>query len=207
MPLRPRPLWNPPAILRGNVKKRYLLELEARGIPVVPTTLVEQGGFLDPAHAVFRGRVVVKPEVGAGSGNTRAFDRGDASALVHLAELTATGAALVQPYLASVDDYGERSLVFIAGELTHAMRKAPRFAGGVENVTGPFPIADDERALAELALEPYAAQLLYGRVDIARGADGAPMIMELELVEPSLFFKQYPPALARFVAALETACS
>jgi hypothetical protein len=116
--------------------------------------------------------------------------------------LTALGAALVQPYVPSVDDYGERSIIFIAGELTHAIRKAPRFAGGVEQTTGPFEIAPAERALAEAALAPYRDRLLYGRVDLARDAAGAPMVMELELVEPSLFFSRSAYALDRFVSAL-----
>jgi glutathione synthase/RimK-type ligase-like ATP-grasp enzyme len=196
------PVWNPPAIVRGNVRKRYLLELEARGVPVVPTTLVEQGGFLPPGDPALRGRIVIKPEIGAGSLHARAFDDGDPEALAHVAQLTTFGAALVQPYMPSVDDYGERSIISIDGELTHAVRKAPRFAGGVERVTGPFPIDDAERELATAALAPYA-QLLYGRVDMARDVDGKPRIMELELVEPSLFFSKHPPALARFIAALE----
>lgn len=199
---RAAPLWNPPDIVRGNVHKRYLLELAARGVPVVPTTLVERGGRGDLAHA--GARVVIKPEVGAGSLNTRVFslpaERAEAEA--HLATITAHGAALVQPYLASVDDYGERSLVWIDGELSHAIRKAPRFAGDSEAVTGPFPIADDERAVAEAALAPVAARILYGRVDLARDDRGRPVIMELELVEPSLFFATQPGAADRYVAGL-----
>jgi hypothetical protein len=112
---------------------------------------------------------------------------------------------MVQPYVASVDGYGERSLVWIDGELTHAMRKTPRFVGDAERIDGPFPIADDERAVAEAALAPVAARILYGRVDLARDADGRPMVMELELVEPSLFLARHPPALARFVAAVARA--
>jgi hypothetical protein len=192
------PLWNAPHIVRGNLRKRYLLELAARGVAVVPTVLVEPGGELP----LLAGRSVIKPEVGAGSFHARAFEPGDLEAHVHLAALLARGAALVQPYVASVDDYGERSIVFIDGELTHSIRKTPRFSGGVERVTGPFPIADDERALALAALGSVQDQLLYGRVDMARDDDGRPMVMELELVEPSLFFTKSPEALDRFVTGL-----
>ncbi len=108
----------------------------------------------------------------------------------------------MQPYVPSVDDYGERSIIFIAGELTHAIRKAPRFAGGIEQTTGPYPIDDAERALAEAALAPYRDRLLYGRVDLARDAAGRPMVMELELVEPSLFLARSAYALERLVGAL-----
>jgi glutathione synthase/RimK-type ligase-like ATP-grasp enzyme len=194
------PLWNPPDIVRGNVRKRYLLELAARGVTIVPTQLFEHGAALPTAP--FEHRVVIKPEVGAGSFHARAFELGDPAAHAHLAMLTARGAALVQPYVPSVDDYGERSIIFIAGELTHAIRKAPRFAGGIEQTTGPFAIDDAERALAEAALAPYRERLLYARVDMARDAAGAPMLMELELVEPSLFFTRSAYALDRFVSAL-----
>jgi glutathione synthase/RimK-type ligase-like ATP-grasp enzyme len=191
-------VWNPPAIIRSNVYKRYLLELAARGVPVVPTTLVERGGTI----AVPRDRVVIKPEVGAGSLNARVFAAGDVAAVAHCASITAHGAALVQPYIASVEDYGERSLIWIDGELSHAIRKSPRLSGDNESVTGPMPIADEERAVALAALAPIADQILYARCDLVRGADGQPMIMELELVEPSLFFAKHPPAADRFVAGL-----
>jgi glutathione synthase/RimK-type ligase-like ATP-grasp enzyme len=191
------PLFNPPDVVCGNVKKRYLLELAARGVPIVPTTLVERGSSCTlPAH-----RFVVKPEVGGGSLGVRVFEAGDPDAPAHLASLTATGAALVQPYLASVDDYGERSIVCIDGELSHAIRKTARFSGDREKIDGPFPIADDEREVAEAALAPYG-DLLYGRVDLARDAAGQPMIMELELVEPSLFFARGPGSAVRYVAGL-----
>lgn len=192
------PLWNPAEIVRTNVHKRYLLDLAARGVPVVPTTLVERGGVIEPPQQ----KVVIKPEVGAGSLGARVFEAGDRAAVLHAGELTATGAALVQPYMASVDDYGERSMIWIDGALSHAIRKAPRFSGDAESVTGPFPIEDAEREVALAALAPYADEILYGRVDLARDASGAPCVMELELVEPSLFFAKQPGSADRFVAGL-----
>jgi glutathione synthase/RimK-type ligase-like ATP-grasp enzyme len=191
------PLLNPADVVRDNVYKRYLLALHARGVPVVPTTLVERGGTTElPAT-----KIVIKPEVGGGSLHTQVFDDGRAG-LDHLHMITAYGAALVQPYMTSVDDYGERSLIWIDGELTHAIRKTPRFAGDAERIEGPFPIADDERAVATAALAPYRDRIHYGRVDLVRDASGQPMVMELELVEPSLFFPKHPPALDRYVAGL-----
>src|SRR5262249_12833006 len=102
----------------------------------------------------------------------------------------------------SVHDHGERAVVWIDGELSHAVRKAPRFAGDAEAVTGPYPIADDERAVALAALAPWVGRILYGRVDLPRDADGAPPVMELELAEPSLFFAHAPGSAARYVAGL-----
>jgi len=195
------PLLNPRAVVRENVYKRYLLALAARGVPVVPTTLVERGATCDLA-AMSGDRIVIKPEVGAGSLGAAAFAPGDPAAVAHLAKLTAHGAALVQPYLVSVEGYGERSIIMIDGELSHAIRKTPRFSGDDERVTGPFEITSEERAVALAALAPHA-DLLYGRVDLARDNSGQPMVMELELVEPSLFFAYLPGSADRFVGALQ----
>ncbi len=190
-------VWNPADIVRANVRKRYLLELAARGVPVVPTQLVEPG-----ARARVTARCVIKPEVGAGSLDARVFAPGDPDIEAHVARIHQRCAALVQPYVQSVHDYGERSVVWSDGELTHEIRKTPRFSGDSEQIDGPYPIADDERAVALAALAPYADRILYGRVDLARDAAGQPMVMEMELVEPSLFFARHPPALARYVTAL-----
>ena len=194
---RSAPLFNPPDVICDNLHKRYLLELAARGVPVVPTTLVERG----EACAMPSTRFVIKPEVGGGSLDCRVFAPGDAEAPAHLAKITARGAALVQPYLDSVDSYGERSIVLVDGELSHAIRKTARFSGDSEKIDGPFPIAGDEREVAEAALAPYG-DLLYARVDMARDANNHPMVMELELVEPSLFFTRGEGSDERFVAGL-----
>ena len=195
---RSAPLFNPPEVISGNLHKRYLLELAARGVPVVPTTLVERG----EACELPEGRIVIKPEVGAGSLGAKVFASGrEDAARAHLASLTVSGAALVQPYVASVEGYGERSIVLIDGELSHAIRKSPRFAGDSEKIDGPFPIAEEEHAVAMAALAPYG-DLLYGRVDLARDDAGRPMVMELELVEPSLFFGRGPGSAVRYVAGL-----
>jgi hypothetical protein len=91
--------------------------------------------------------------------------------------------------------------VCIDGQLSHAVRKSPRFVGQNEQVSEAVPIERDEAALAEQLLELYP-DLLYARVDLAPGFDGRPCLMELELVEPSLFLRQHPPALDRLCAAL-----
>ena len=103
----------------------------------------------------------------------------------------------------SVNTARVEHFVATSGEsLDSAIRKRPRFTGDAERVDGPVAIADDERALAEAALAPVADRILYGRVDVARDATGQPMVMELELIEPSLYLGHHPPALDRFVAAI-----
>jgi glutathione synthase/RimK-type ligase-like ATP-grasp enzyme len=198
--------FNAAETIRWNAHKSYLLDLQARGVPTVPTTLLRRGDAT-PLRDVMRvhgaSRVVVKPAVSGGSRETMrveaaTLDAGEA----HLRKLAAREDVLVQPYLDSVEGHGERALVWIDGELTHAVRKSPRFIGDEERVSPAVPIADDEAAVARAALAVAPTPLLYARIDVARDANGAPRVMELELIEPSLFFAQGPAALARLVAAL-----
>src|SRR5262249_54681268 len=195
------PLGTRPDVLAATPHKRYPVELARRGVPVVPTALVERGQAPGVADRGWP-RVVIKPAIGAGSLDARAFDAADPDAEAHARALAARGGGLIQPYLDSVHDHGERALVWIDGEPGHAVRKTPRFSGDAEVVTGPFPIAADERAVALAALAPWVERILYGRVDVARDADGAPRVMELELAEPSLFFAQAPGSAARYAAGL-----
>ena len=119
-----------------------------------------------------------------------------------LDDLTAERDVMIQKWMPAVDTYGERSLVWIDGEITHAIRKSPRFAGSQERVSGEVPISAEERAIAENVIAATGrSDLLYARVDIIRDEDGVHRVMELELVEPSLFFAQCPRALDRFVRA------
>lgn len=199
-------LDNPGAILKWNAHKQYLLELKARGLPVVPTELVRRGGSLDLASLIERRgwtRAVVKPAVSAGSFGTERFDASSVErAQAAVDRMLPERDLMVQPYVASVEDYGERSLIFIDGELTHAIRKSPRFSGDRESVTGPLPVAADEREVAGRVISAIGPSLLYARVDLARDEAGAPMLMELELIEPSLFLRQSPGALARLAEAI-----
>jgi len=209
---RAAPLWNPPAVVRWNLHKRYLVELAQRGFAVVATECLERGarvGLAELLRARGWGDAVVKPAISAASfGTLRVrtevpgeLARGEA----HLARLLAERDVLVQRYAPAVETSGERALVWIDGALSHAVRKSPRFAGQDESVSEAVPIAPDEAALAEgvlAGLPALAAKLLYARIDVVRGAEGAPELMELELIEPSLFLVQRPPALARLAEAL-----
>jgi hypothetical protein len=175
-------------------------------VPIVPTEFVRRGSTRrldDILHAHGWDAVVVKPVVSAGSFRTERFSTATAAAgQGFLDGLVAERDAMVQRWMPSVETYGERSLVWIDGVITHGVRKTPRFSGGVEQVSGEVPIADDERAFAERALAPFASDLLYARVDMVREDDGTLRLMELELIEPSLFLRQSPLALDRFAAAI-----
>ncbi len=195
------PLANPREVLLANLHKGYLLELAARGVPTVATTLVRRGERVEPR--LLRGDVIVKPAVSAASFRTERFAAGEHErALTFASELARERDVLIQPWMREVERSGERALVWIAGEVTHAVRKSPRLAGGVERVE-LAEVAGDERALARDALADVADRALYGRVDVVRDERGRPVLMELELLEPSLFFAQSPAALDRFARAVE----
>ena len=148
--------------------------------------------------------VVVKPAVsGSSSPTPRARPAHPTPGEMHLRTLAADGDVLIQPYLASVESHGERALIWIDGELTHAVRKTPRWDGDDENVSqSAVAITDEEADLARRALAVVDGPILYGRVDVAPGPSGTPLVMELELVEPSLYFSQGPSALDRLVAGI-----
>lgn len=200
-------LYNPREVVEWNLHKGYLAALADRGVPVIETVYLARGAAPSLAGLLAeRGwaRAVVKPAVSAASFATWRVRRDEAEA--GQARLDADVAArdtMVQPYLAAIEDAGERSLVWIDGALTHAVRKAPRWAGQDEHASpSTVPIAEDERAVAEAALAGLAGELLYARVDLVRDDAGAPRLMELELIEPSLFLLQHPPALTRLAAAV-----
>ncbi len=199
-------LQNPASIVAWNLHKRYLRALEAEGFPVVPTLWLDRGSK-HAFDAVFAARgwddIVAKPAVSAGSYRTARLS-GPPFVAEALDALVSTTDAMVQPYVKSVDGYGERSLIWIDGELTHAVRKTPRFAGESERVSEAMPIADEERRLALAVMSRVAAigPPLYGRVDMVRDARGEPMLSEVELIEPSLFLAQSSAALDRFAGAI-----
>lgn len=194
-------LLNTADVVLWNMHKRYLLELSERGVPVLPTELVPRRS--ERAVAAVRaargfGEVVIKPAISAGSRATKRFAADEETAAeAHLRELTAHEDALVQPYVAEVEQRGERSLVWIDGEITHAFRKSPRFQGEEEGVVAVLDTTDDERKVAQRAVAAVGRPLFYARIDLVTTSAG-PMVMELELIEPSLYFEQSAVGLARF---------
>ena len=199
-------LLNPEPIVRWNAHKRYLLELEQRGVAIVPTLLVEHGRSLRLAEAAAeRGwsELVLKPAVSLGSWHTRRFGPHELDlAQDFLDTLCARGDALVQPRLATFESPGEHCLVWIDGRVTHAVRKQPRFVGDQEAVALAPPDAL-EIACAERVLAPLADDVLYARVDLVPDERGRPLLAELELIEPSLFLLEHPPAMDVLVRAVE----
>jgi O-ureido-D-serine cyclo-ligase len=207
-------LANTPEIVRFSTDKRYLARLHRHGIPITPTVFVERDGSLGDA---FAGReIVVKPSVGAGSVDARRFppDRRDEAA-AHVAFLVGTGRIpMVQPYLAGVEAAGETALVYFGGRFSHAFAKGAMLVEGKALVDGLFleeEIAPHRPTPAELALGDAVLDvlpgrrpdLLYARVDLVPGDDGRPVVLELELVEPSVYLRTSPGSAERFTRAIE----
>lgn len=189
------PVLNSPEIVRWNIHKGYLLELEAKGIPIVPSRVVRRG---EPAIITETCKIVVKPCISAGSWKTQVFEPGDPAALSFLSELVSERDVLIQPYLPSVEGEGERSLIWLNGNYSHSIRKQVRFAGEDEGVSLAEP--DSEQLDFGHRVMAAAPTVLYARVDIMRGPSGQWLLSELELIEPSLFFTQVPSALQHLVA-------
>jgi glutathione synthase/RimK-type ligase-like ATP-grasp enzyme len=211
-------LANAAATVTWNTDKRYLAELAAAGVDVVPTEWVAPGDtWTAPADGVW----VVKPSVGAGSREIGRYETSDPEqrnrAAEHVKRLAGTGrTVMVQPYLPAVDSAGETAMMYFGGRYSHAIRKGPMLSGPAEAVSGlylpevitPREPSPAERAVAEAVLAALPARLaptLYARVDLIPGPDGRPVLIELELTEPSLFLAHEPGAADRFAAAVAAA--
>jgi glutathione synthase/RimK-type ligase-like ATP-grasp enzyme len=211
-------LYNPAPVVLPNTDKAYLAELADAGLPVVPTRLVPPGTELELPES---GEFVLKPSIGAGSRGVGRFDAGrpgaHQQAREHAEQLHAAGrTVLVQPYLDGVDTAGETALVFFDGVFSHAARKGPmlqpdarhQVAGGalfIEENISPREPSEAELSVAERVFKhanaELAENLLYARIDLLPGPDG-PVVVELELIEPSLFLLHADGAADRFAAAI-----
>ena len=214
-------LANPADVLAWNTEKRYLLDLAAAGVPIVPTTWVEPRRTWAAPRV---GEWVIKPSTSLASLDTGRYRLDDAGerelAVAHVRRLGAQGrTAMVQPYLRGIEDDGETSLVFIGGSFSHAMRKGAVLEGPDTGIDrrflphGGLALHAREPTSAQCAVARHAlsavpggpARLLYARVDLVPGPDGEPVLMELELTEPQLYFGLAPEAAERFAAAAAAA--
>lgn len=207
-------LENEIALQRWNVRKTYLHDLAAAGVPIVPTVSREgllPGDLAGLFEAVGADEVVLKPVVGSSGEDAFRVSRAGAAALEP--ELLAKFAGrplLAQPFVPRVLGEGETSVVWMAGEVSHALRKVPRrgefrsqeeHGGNVERVPLTADLAVAAKRVADEIARRVAKPPLYGRVDFLPGDDGW-LVGELELVEPSLYLRVDPDAPARFAAAV-----
>lgn len=208
-------LHNPAPALRWSLDKHYLGEMAALGIPTVPTVYVAPH---DPANATLPAWaadwVVVKPTISAGSRDTDRYRSGETQAIeAHVRRITESGrTAMIQPYLDRVDQAGETAMLYFGAAFSHAARKGPLLSTQRTEVAGlylreeisarlPSPeelsVADQVNRWITRRFGP----LTYARIDLLPHTDG-PMVLEVELVEPSLFLETEPGAAARLVATL-----
>lgn len=193
-------LVNPPEIVHWNLDKRYLAELAQAGVPIPPTDF--RGPDEGMPSAFPAGDFVVKPAVGAGSRDAASYGSEDhEAACAHIARLHAAGqTVLIQPFLTSIATEGEWPLLFFAGEYSHAASKRvtlPR-AGLVETLfaeetVGPHQASPEQITVANAALAVIVERFgtpTYARVDLVRGDDGGYCVLEVELIEPSLFLRE-----------------
>ena len=210
-------LANAVDVVAWNSDKRYLGDVAAAGIPVVPSEWSDPG---EPVNLP-TGEFVVKPSVGAGSRGVGRFGPdGHAAARSHAAALHDAGrVVMVQPYLADVDTSGETALIYFDGAFSHAVRKAPMLPEATVHDVGPDGTAGivvperitthradpDELRLGARVMAllrgRFGADLLYARVDVIPTPYG-PVVLELELIEPSLHFRYDQDAAARFAASV-----
>ena len=203
-------VWNPTSLVRWNLSKRYLLELAAAGVPIVPAVVLEADASsrLGAVLAERRWRhAVVKPLVSASAHDTVLVDSGEIDRVVAaLASGALRQPVLVQPFVEEIRTRGEWSVVFVDGAPTHAVLKRPGpgdfrvqeyLGGSVEaRPAGAAVLAAARRALQALALPP-----LYARIDGVETPDGF-QVMEVEVNEPGLFFDLAPAAAGTFADAV-----
>jgi glutathione synthase/RimK-type ligase-like ATP-grasp enzyme len=205
-------LANPIELVRWNLEKTYLRDLQSSGISIVPTMWVRHvsaGDFATIAGHLAADELVIKPVVGANGDDAFRLSPADpASRLEGIASRFSGRDAMVQPFVTRILDEGEFSLFFFGGEFSHAVRKVP--------AAGEFR-SQEERGAEILRLEPDAGLVeagrravaalpslpLYARADLVRGSSDDCLLMELELIEPSLYLRMDPSAPRRFALALD----
>ena len=210
------PVLNPTALIRWNADKRYLLELAARGVSIVPTRLVPQGAgdsgrtLLQALEALGADEVVVKPAVSASAHRTWRTSRASAALdAASFGALVAAGDVLVQPFVPAVAD-GEWSVICFGGVPSHAVLKRPapgdwrvqgELGGTAERRAAPAAVMDGAACVLTAA---GAGRAAYARVDGCE-VDGVFVLMELELIEPQLYLGLEPAAPGRFAEAIAAA--
>lgn len=203
------PMMNPAAVLAWNSDKAYLGRLAERGVAIPETAWVEDVTQADVDAAFDRfgaDTLVVKPRVSGGAWKTLRIHRGEA--LIDAPNDVPGGPAMIQPYLPSIESEGETSLLFFGGRFSHAVNKRPvpgefriqvQFGGRYTTVETPEPEA---MVLARATLAAIDEDLLYARIDMAKGPDGGWKLMEAELIEPDFYLGSAPDKGRAFAEAV-----
>lgn len=204
-------LENEMALVRWNIHKSYLRDLQQKGIPIVPTewmTGLSEQALSTLLNKYAPGEVVIKPVVGANADDTFRLSRSTAPSLKASLLQTFSGRELmIQPFLQSIVSEGEYSLFYFDGQYSHCILKKPapgdfrvqeEHGGTIHTVDAPASLT----AAAARVLSVLHGQPLYARVDLVHVADQGPSLIELELIEPSLYLASDPLAPERFAQAI-----
>jgi glutathione synthase/RimK-type ligase-like ATP-grasp enzyme len=197
---------NPVSILRWNSDKAYLIELADKGVAVVPTLMAQQldsAALATAAKHFGSANLIIKPPISGGAFGTYRMNEGDP-----IPDDVAGSRMMIQPFMPAIATEGEYSLFYFDGEYSHAILKRPAagdfrvqdYLGGTEAAAIP---PDDAVTLAEAALNAAPAKCLYARVDMLRDENGVMRLMELELIEPSLFLQYAGDKGAMFARAVQ----
>tara|TARA_B100000579_G_scaffold248269_1_gene203968 strand:+ start:392 stop:1321 length:930 start_codon:yes stop_codon:yes gene_type:complete len=222
-------LMNAPSVVRWNSAKTYLRDLEREGVPIAPTLWLEKGRSYDLQSILAEKawtKAFLKPVVGLCAWETLRFqvdEEGLAEAQAHLERNLAFQSMMLQPYLERVETTGEFSTLFFGGEFSHAVQKVP--------VPGDYRVQDDFGAsdhrieaseellrLSQRVLDGVAEimkrieagacmPLVYARIDFLENNEGALVVNEVELIEPSLFFRHDPAHATKLVAHIQSRLS
>ena len=205
-------LWNPIDVVRWNIRKTYLRDLASHGVEIVPTEFIQS-----PTETQIRNefekfgtdQIVIKPVTGAGAEKTFRLHR-DATTeeLQQIQALYSDRLALLQPFIPSVIENGETSLVFFDGRHSHSVLKTPKagdfrvqeeYGSQIESIPTDSVLVE----FAGRALELAPQRTMYSRVDLVELENGQPAVMEVELIEPSLYLGYDADSAARFAAVIE----
>ncbi len=187
-------VFNDPVLMQWNARKTYLKELSEAGLPVIPTKFVSKQ-FRPRISATLREtgwkEAVLKPTVGLATSGVKKIDQSRAS-------LDAS------EFLPSVHYYGERALIFIDGQYSHCVRKSAFQALTVAGEAGETAVlaSEEEINVAASIIAHLSSVPLYARVDLVRDNEDKPLLLELELIEPSLFLGTKPEAADAMAEAL-----
>jgi glutathione synthase/RimK-type ligase-like ATP-grasp enzyme len=221
-------LFNPASAVGWNIDKHYLREVENAGLPIVPTIWLDPERNFDSRaiHTRFPafGDFVIKPTVSAGSRDTGRYDAGVTQqrslAITHAKNLLGVGRrVMIQRYLRNVDTVGETALIYIDGQFSHSVRKGALLEGPYredhvnemyrEEIMTARDASAAERELADRVVAALPSivpgvdgTLLYTRVDLIPDDEGNPVVLEVELTEPSLFFAHAAGSAERFADAI-----
>lgn len=212
-------LLNSAAAIRWNAHKFYLRDLERRGVPIVPTVWLERGTRTNLTSLIRKqgwSTTVVKPAYGASAdgvmfvGPQNEQREGGQRYVDHLLR---EQDGLLQPYFRSVSDYLERALVFVGGAYSHAVTKRPFMHANIDlaaraglpaGSSGELPVTatSQEIATATQALEATGFRSAYARVDLLRDEAGSIRVLEVELIEPTLYLFAEPSAAGRLACTI-----